>query len=217
MKFAQLDQNKRIMKKLIFGILSVFMLLAGIAQNVNEVYVLEQVIIGEDTILFYALPELTIEASVDEKIFTSKREEKRYNKLRKDVEKVWPYAELAGELLNGYNKDLALIKTKDEKRAYTKKIEEELESEFSSDLIRLSMNQQVILIKLIDRQTGNTSYEILQDYRGYVSAFLWQGLARIFGHNLKNDYDGNGDEEMIEEIIAEIEREKIELSYLPSN
>lgn len=179
----------------------------------KDVTVLNTIVIDGDTMPFVSFPEFTFEEHVEARQFASAKEEEKYSKLKADVLKVYPYAKLAGNLLVGYNEELAQIKTKKEKREFTKKVEEELEREFASDLIKLSMNQQIILIKLIDRQTGDTSYEILQDYRGYVSAFFWQGLARIFGHNLKNDYDGNGDEKMIEEIIAEIERNEIEVSY----
>lgn len=200
------------MKKL--GQLLMFVFICStLISTAQDISVLEKIILDGDTILISRFPEITVEADRAPRVFKSENEKEKYDKLKKDVEIVYPYALLAGELLNGYNEELAQIRTKKQKRELTQKIEEELIAEFEDELVDLSMSQQILLIKLIDRQTGDTSYEILQEYRGYISAFLWQGVARVFGHNLKNDYDGKGDEELIEEIIAEIEREKVDVIY----
>jgi hypothetical protein len=202
------------MKKLVYLFAICVFPFSVIAQE-NDVSVLQTILVDGDTIPIVFFPEFSIQAdrTPEKRTFASQKEEKKYGKLKDDVIKVYPYALMAGDLLNQYAKDLSGIKSKKQKRAFTKKLEEEIDSDFGYELGHMSVNQQVILIKLIDRQTGDTSYEILQEFRGYVSAFFWQGLARVFGHNLKSDYDGNGDEEMIEEIIAEIEREKIDVSY----
>jgi len=70
---------------------------------------------------------------------------------------------------------------------------------------RLTFTQGKILIKLIDRETSNTSYELIRQYRGKISAIFWQGIARIFGANLKSTYDPRGDDYLIEHIVREIE------------
>lgn len=135
------------MKKLNLISLFVFLNIVSFAQESStDVNILQTVIIDSDTIPIVFFPEFEVRVQRTPRVFASKKEEKRYNKLRKDVETVWPYAELAGNLLNGYNKDLAQIKSKKERREYTRKIQEELEEEFSSDLIDLSMSQQVILM-----------------------------------------------------------------------
>ena len=69
----------------------------------------------------------------------------------------------------------------------------------------MTINQGRILIKLIDRQTGNTSYVVLEELKGNLSAFFWQSLARLFGNNLKAHYDPNGEDAEIEKIIKTIE------------
>ena len=83
--------------------------------------------------------------------------------------------------------------------------EKELQSQFGDELKKLSMNQGRILIKLIDRQTGNTSYDLVKQLRGSFSAFMWQGVARLFGSNLKSEYDGSGEDYLIEVAIKQIE------------
>ena len=90
-------------------------------------------------------------------------------------------------------------------KKYYKKIEEELKKEFDGDIRKMSASQGRILIKLIDRETGDTSYEILQEFRGNVSAFFWQSFSRMFGQDLKSDYDPYGDDKDIESIVQLIE------------
>ena len=130
--------------------LSSIIIMCLIAQSIfaQDVSILQTVVINGDTILLSSFPEFSVEAARAPKVFASKKEEEKYNKLKEDVTKVYPYAKLAGDLLNGYNEELAHIKTKKQKRAFTKKIEEEIESEFGSELGHLSVNQQVILIKI---------------------------------------------------------------------
>ncbi len=88
---------------------------------------------------------------------------------------------------------------------YLKIVEKELKREFEEPLKDLSMNQGRILLKLIDRETGNTSYELVKDLRGGFQAFMWQSLARLFGSNMKSEYDPNGEDIMIERAIKLIE------------
>lgn len=87
-----------------------------------------------------------------------------------------------------------------------KQVEQELLVEFEDDLKQLTITQGRILIKLVDRETGSTSYELVKELRGTFSAFFWQTLARLFGSNLKSVYDPYGEDRLIEEIIFLIDR-----------
>ena len=78
-------------------------------------------------------------------------------------------------------------------------------AEFEQPLRRLSFTQGRLLIKLIDRETGDTSYNLIREYKGGVSAFFWQGIARLFGANLKDEYDAETNDKMIEHIISLID------------
>ena len=69
----------------------------------------------------------------------------------------------------------------------------------------MTVSEGVILVKLIDRQTGETGYQLLQELKGKFSAFMWQSIARLFGQNLKDDYDADGEDVWIENIVALIE------------
>ena len=70
--------------------------------------------------------------------------------------------------------------------------EAELRAEFEAEVKDLTISQGRILVKLIDRQTGETSYELVKDLRGSFVAFVWQGMARLFGQDLKSNYDPDG-------------------------
>lgn len=138
--------------------------------------------------------------------FANKREERKWSRLKRDVAKVYPYSKIAGKKLKEYN-DIMIGKTEKEQKVLLRKAEEELKKEFEGDIRNMTLNQGRILIKLIDRETGNTSYGLVKDLRGSFQAFFWQSLARVFKTNLKSSYDpnNNSEDKMIEDIIESIE------------
>jgi hypothetical protein len=92
-----------------------------------------------------------------------------------------------------------------QKKRFIKETERELKDQFEQELKKLTMTQGRILIKLIDRETGSSSYSLVKELRGSLQAFFWQGLARLFGSNLKTEYDAEGQDQMIEQIVRQIE------------
>ena len=118
---------------------------------------------------------------------------------------MYPYAKLAGLKLKEYEMVLREAKNDRERRKIMKKAEEELNAQFGPELKKLNFSQGKILIKLIDRETGNSSYALLQDLRGKFTAFVWQQFARIFGYNLKIRYNPSNEDRQIEEIVLRIE------------
>lgn len=160
-------------------------------------------VVGGDTMPLAQLPAFTY---IGERTFKSKKEQKRYTRLMKDVKKVYPYAELAGAKLNEFEDDLAKATTERQRNRYYKRVEKALRNEFGDELTNLSVREGRILIRLIDRETGDTSYELVQELRSGFTAFCFQGVARIFGHNLKSEYNAEeGEDELIEDIIVRIE------------
>ena len=131
---------------------------------------------------------------------------KAYLKLRRDVLKAYPYAKLAASKLKMINDSIAHIPSERLRKKYIKATEHVLREEFEKDLKNLTVSQGRILIKLIDRETGNTSYHLVKELRGSFQAFFWQGMARLFGENLKSEYEGQGQDAMIESIVQQIER-----------
>jgi len=140
--------------------------------------------------------------------FKSKKERKRYNKLERDVFRVYPYAVLVGKLLKEYStvlenvNELSYFKKRKEKKRIFTLIENKLINKYGKKVKRLSKNQGRILIKLIDRETKYTSHKIIKDFRGFFVAGFWQITAILFGHNLKAEYNPHiGEDRLIEHII----------------
>jgi hypothetical protein len=119
---------------------------------------------------------------------------------------VYPYARLTANLLREYEHDLSVIQKGSDQEAYLKLAELELRTEFEAEVKDLTMSQGRVLIKLIDRETGTTSYDLVERLRGTFTAFVWQGLARLFGQDLRSTYDASGDDRMMELIVQRIER-----------
>jgi hypothetical protein len=156
-----------------------------------------------DTIPLVMLREFTVFAP---KVFKNPKEAEKWDRLKRDVKKAYPYAKIAGKKLNEYNTALTHIKSEKERKKFLNEKEKEMKAEFEKDLKNLTLRQGRILIKLVDRETGNTSYELVKELKGGFSAFMWQSLARMFGSNLKDTYDGQGEDKAIEEIVLLIER-----------
>ena len=107
--------------------------------------------------------------------------------------------------LQRVNEDMKNIKDENGRKKYVKNVEKEIFSDYEDDIRDMTITQGRLLIKLIDRETQNTSYDLIREYRGKFSAAFWQGIARIFGTNLKEEYDAYGNDVMIELIIYEID------------
>ena len=137
--------------------------------------------------------------------FKTERDRRKYQRLERKVVKVYPYAYAAGMLMQAYDQELASLKTDRERKKYLQNAEDALKAQFEGELRNMTVSEGILLIKLIDRQTGDTSYGLIQDLKGNFSAFMWQGVARLFGHNLKDRYDAEANEADIESIVRDIE------------
>ena len=140
--------------------------------------------------------------------FKSKKERKRYNKLERDVIRVYPYAVLIGRLLQEYSAvmdsiaELSFFKRRKEKNKVFTAIEDQLIATYGKQVRRLTKNQGRILIRLVDRETDFTSHQIIKDFRGFFIAGFWQFTALLFGHNLKSNYNPDfGEDRLIENIL----------------
>jgi hypothetical protein len=127
-------------------------------------------------------------------------------RLRNAVYVTYPYARKAGIILNDMNMRMAKMNSESEKKDYVKSMEKELKKEFTDPMENLSVYQGKVLMKLINRQTGNNCYDIIKEYRGGFSARLWQTVAFFFGSSLKQPYDAQGDDHDMEMIVQEVER-----------
>ncbi len=168
----------------------------------NEGYVVQALVENGDTLIHVTLKSITVLPPYK---FNSHKEEKRYTRLVLYVKKVYPYSLIVSEQVNEIHSHLAEYDSKKEKSEYIKKKEDELKLQFEGQLRKLTFTQGKILIKLIDRETGTTTFELVKELKGSLNAFFWQSIARVFGSNLKLEYDAEGDDKMIEDIVVRIE------------
>lgn len=129
----------------------------------------------------------------------------RYQRLVFNLKKVYPYALVVRAKLAEANDELMRLPDEKERKKYLRKFEKNLFGEYEDDVRGMTITQGKLLIKLIDRETYNTSYDLIRQYRGAFSAAFWQGIARIFGSNLKAEYDPFGEDAIMEIILMEIE------------
>lgn len=136
---------------------------------------------------------------------SSKRDFRKYDRLVNNIKKVYPYAVMVRQKMDEVNAQLQNLDSERKRKEYLKEFEKSVFKEYQDDISNMTISQGRLLIKLIDRETQNTSYELIREYRGKFSAAFWQGIAKIFGTNLKEGYDRFGDDALIEIIIYEIE------------
>jgi len=173
-----------------------------IVGKTKDGYVVEMTLYNGDTIPRIVLQPVLI---MPKKVYKSKRDKMKFLKLVRKVKKVLPYAQLANQTLREIDANLDGYETERDKKKYIKQMDKALKAKYGNELKKLTISEGRILIKLIDRETGNTSYELIDELRGSFSAFMWQSLARLFGDNLKTGYDADGEDKLIEEIILRIE------------
>ncbi|RLD65960.1 MAG: DUF4294 domain-containing protein [Bacteroidetes bacterium] len=184
-------------------IISLFFAYVGLSAQQVEPIINYGIIIDGDTISNIFLEPVYI---VDYKKFPNERAKIRYTRLVRYVKKVYPYAKLAGKKLQEYDNILQAAKTDREKKKVMKQVEKEFRAEYEGSLRKLTIGQGKILVKLLYRETDNSAYNLLKDMRGGFSATMWQGVGRLFGYNLKNEYDPKGEDRQIEMIVRMIER-----------
>ena len=158
-----------------------------------------QVITGKkDTIKTYAIldsgqmvPWVVLHEIIirDVRIFKSQADQDNYRRLRYNVMKVLPYARFAAQRYNQLQRDLALTADKHKQKILINACETQIKDLFNKEIKDLTISQGEVLIKLINRETGNTSYAMVKDLKGGFKAFLLQSAARLFGHDLKETYD----------------------------
>lgn len=159
---------------------------------------------GDTTLIVY-LPEVDIDLM---QRYLQITETNKGRRLASNVKKVYPYAKLAGAKMQEYDSILANVTEKSERNRLMKRAEKEITDQYTEELKHLTITQGLILVRLIDRETGNTSYQVVQELRGKVRAFFYQGFARLWGYNLKTEFDphNNPEDDDIDTIMTLLER-----------
>jgi hypothetical protein len=179
--------------------------LQSIGQNAAKTelgYVLKAVIVGNDTIPHATLGQVAILPPLE---FANNADYLRYRKLVRDVKTVYPYSLMAREVFNEVVTNIGTMDNRRDQRQYVRAKDKELQDKYTEELKKLTITQGRILIKLIERETGHTSYDVVKELRGGLSAFMWQQMARLFGSNLKTGFDAEGEDHLINRIIIMIE------------
>ncbi len=154
----------------------------------------------------WLIPEIVV---IPKRTFKTKRDYRQYQKMIRNLKIVYPYAKIARNTLMEMNYELQNLKTKREKEQFIDQVEKDMRQQFEKQLTHLTVTQGKMLIKLIDRETGKTSYEVVKELKGNFSAGFWQAIARIFGSNLKAEFDSEGEDKILNELILLYEHRQL--------
>jgi len=178
-----------------------FKVFETVAPNGN---IAQMTIIDGDTVYLFTLEDFKV---VELSSYGDVEKDKQLRRLKYHVTKVYPYAKIAVDKFNQYSAEIESVKSKSKKRKLLKQREQELKEEFTEVIKKLTVTQGRILVKLIDRGTGESTYDIIKEMRGGFKAFIYQGVAKLYSGDLKSRYDpkNNEEDEMIERIVQGIE------------
>jgi hypothetical protein len=171
----------------------------------DRVYLIQKVNRNGETLPEIEIKEVSVLAHPKSGEKRVQSDYRKYLRLLYNIKIVYPYALIVRSRLSEANDDLAKLKSDKERRKYIKNFEKEIFDKYEGQISEMTITQGRLLIKLIDRETQNTSYDLIRQYRGGLTAAFWQGIARIFGTNLKEQYDPYGDDAVIEFIVQDLE------------
>ena len=157
---------------------------------------------GRDTVPIIHLQEIYIYPEIK---FKNEKEKRRYNKLVRDIKRVLPYAKLVYETLIETYEYIETLPDEKSKQEHLKRMEKELFKEYKPELKKLTFSQGKLLIKLIDRECNQSSYNLLKAFLGSFRASFWNLFAGMFGASLKTEYDPEGKDFMLERIVVLVE------------
>ena len=165
---------------------------------------MEFIVEGNDTIYIDEIRAAKVFARIPK---MKGREWRQYYRLVHNFSKAYPYALVAKKLVNEADSTIAADKLKGVKREkYINTVQKELFSVFESQMRSLTVSQGALIMKLIDREVGKSSYSIIKGYKSGITAGFWQGIAKVFGSDLKKPYDPEGEDEAVEELVILWER-----------
>lgn len=147
---------------------------------------------GDSIALVHVLPVYVFSRPVDLR---------RYRRLVDAVKKVYPVAKIAKARMAEMEEELCRLPTKKAQKAYIREVYHQIKEEYTPVLKHMTRTQGRVLLKLIDRETEYTAYEVLKEFRGGFVAGFWQGVSKIFGQDLKSEYDKEGEDRLIEQIV----------------
>ena len=170
-------------------------------QNTEHLDSLAVSIRGGDTLFLAYLHDIYVFPPMK---FKSKKQEKFYWRTVRDVKKTLPIAKILNKEMIKTDQVMSRM-TKREQRKFWKQYERVLYDQYEDQFRKMTAAQGQMLMKLIDRETGRTSYEVIKYYKGSFIANFWQGIAKMVGNDLKEEYDGSDKDKITERIILLVE------------
>lgn len=167
----------------------------------NDTIVVPVIVYKGETLIYRELEPVDIPLKLSR---AQRKKYREWTRLRNAVYVTYPYAQKAGIVFNDIESNLVQIPDKKKRHAYIKTREKELKEEFTKPLTNLSVYQGKVLMKLINRETGNSCYNIIHEYKGSFSAGFWQSVAWVFGSSLKQTYDAQHEDAEIESFVQEV-------------
>lgn len=164
-----------------------------------ESHLMQYIVQDGDTVYVDELPASKVYPKLPKQ---KGKEWRKYYRLVHNFSKVYPYAIVARTLVEEADSTIATDNLKRAKKdKYVSKVQKELFTVFEKPMRGLTVSQGALLMKLIDREVGKSSYAIIKDYKNGMAAGFWQGIAKMFGTDLKKPYDPEGDDRNTEELV----------------
>jgi acyl-CoA synthetase (NDP forming) len=136
-------------------------------------------------------------------LYSNDLEQYKYNLLKRRVQKIYPYVEQGKKILIEMSRNEEVSKKKEHKK-YVRSTEEELKKKFEDELKNLTINEGLVLVKLVNRETGNNCYNLIKNLKGSVNAFFWQQIGKRYGYDLKQEYIAKENREL-EQAIEDLQ------------
>jgi hypothetical protein len=197
-------------KKQCFIILTVFMLSAAFTCHAQETkqegFLVSMTVYNGDTIPTVKLPTVYVFKPL---VFKNRRQQMAYNKLVRDVKRVLPISKEVNRAIIETYEYLQTLPPGKPREQHLKKVEKGLKQQYTPVMKKLTFSQGKLLIKLIDRQTHSTSYELVKAFLGSFRAGFYQAFASLFGASLKKQYQPNGEDQLTERVILLVESGQI--------
>ncbi len=186
-------------KAALFIVVSIITLNSGLSAQayVNDTLLTYAVVYNGDTMEAKTLADVSFYSRF------SASSNAKWTRLRNAVYVTYPYAIRAGAVMNDINSKLTAVDDKSDRRKYIRTREKELKKEFTDPLTNLSVYQGKVLMKLINRETGNNCYEIIKEYKGGLTARFYQTVAFFFNSSLKQPYDAEEEDSEIEYLVQD--------------
>lgn len=172
----------------------------------KEGYLVPMCVYEGDTIPYIKIPTVYIFKPL---VFKNKRQQNEYNKLVRNVKKVLPISKEINRAIIETYEYIMTLPTEKERQKHIKRVEKGLKQQYTPRMKKLTFAQGKLLIKLVDRQSNQTTYELVKAFMGPFKAGFYQTFAALFGASLKKEYDPKGEDAMVERVILLVESGQI--------